>query len=459
MSEEAGKKRKIRGGHRTSTKRTINASSTILDDLDPSNKQQTEKLLQQKITLNEKLVILKNLDDEILVITEEKDIEKEIEESDLLREKIHATIVRIDSAIGCTNQTPSPVTAGENQEAEIHNSSTTSQSTAKIKLPKLSLKKFKGDIKEWTPFWDSYKSAIHDNPDLSNVDKFNYLNSLLEASAAEAIAGLKLTSTNYQEAVELLNQRFGNKQQIINSHMDSLLQLPAVTSLHDVQGTRRLYDKVESHVRGLKSLGVESESYGNLMISILMQRLPPGLRIIATKKMQEEDWSMDKLMTLFRQELEARERANLQLPSPPKSGNQRNRLPSAAALHAAGQHDTTCSYCQGKHLSANCKTVTNVVARKDILKRSGRCFVCLKKNHISRECQSNNKCFKCGRRHHISLCTGQLPSHQQQQPPQGQHQPITEAKKNEKPLSSTEGGNASSPAQPIREGGQQQEAA
>ncbi|CAB4026330.1 Hypothetical predicted protein [Paramuricea clavata] len=210
MSEEATKKRKIRGGHRTSTKRTINASSTILDDFDPSNKQLTEKLLQQKITLKEKLDILQNLDNDILAITEEKDIEREIEESDLLRETIHATIVRIDSVYY------------------------TSHSSAKIKLPKLSLKKFKGDIKEWTPFWDSYTSAIHDNLDLSDIDKFNYLNSLLESKAAEAIAGLKITSANYQEAVDVLNQRFGDKQQIINSHMDSLLQLPAVTSLHDV---------------------------------------------------------------------------------------------------------------------------------------------------------------------------------------------------------------------------------
>jgi hypothetical protein len=92
MSEESTKKRKIRGGDRTSTKRTINASSTFLDDFDPLNKQLTEKLLQQRITLKEKLDILQNLDNDILAITEEKDIEKEIEESDLLRERIHATI-------------------------------------------------------------------------------------------------------------------------------------------------------------------------------------------------------------------------------------------------------------------------------------------------------------------------------------------------------------------------------
>ena len=98
----------------------------------------------------------------------------------------------------------------------------TSQTSAglKTKLPKLTLKKFKGDIKEWIPFWDSYSSSIHDNPDLNKIDKFNYLTSLLESSAAEAISGLKITAANYDEAVEVLKQRFRNKQQIFNSHMD-----------------------------------------------------------------------------------------------------------------------------------------------------------------------------------------------------------------------------------------------
>ena len=45
----------------------------------------------------------------------------------------------------------------------------------RIKLPKLTLKKFNGDITNWTTFWDSYESTIHLNPELSAVDKFNYL--------------------------------------------------------------------------------------------------------------------------------------------------------------------------------------------------------------------------------------------------------------------------------------------
>ena len=117
-----------------------------------------------------------------------------------------------------------------------------------MKLPKLTLRKFSGDPTTWTPFWDSFESAIHQNPDLSDIDKFNYLQSLVEHSVAEAIAGLILSSSNYGEAITVLKKRFGNKQLLINKHMEALLSLPAVTSVYELRNLRQLYDKVGSHV-------------------------------------------------------------------------------------------------------------------------------------------------------------------------------------------------------------------
>ena len=38
------------------------------------------------------------------------------------------------------------------------------------------------------------------HPSLSPVDKFNYLTSVVESTAAEAIVGLTLTAANYEEA-------------------------------------------------------------------------------------------------------------------------------------------------------------------------------------------------------------------------------------------------------------------
>lgn len=110
--------------------------------------------------------------------------------------------------------------------------------TPRVKLPKLSLRKFNGDVTKWASFWDSFDSAIHSNSNLSSIDKFNYLNSLLESIAAESIAGLNLTAKNYEEAIAILKRRFGNTQLIVNRHMNTLLSLAAVTSQYDLKGLR-----------------------------------------------------------------------------------------------------------------------------------------------------------------------------------------------------------------------------
>lgn len=98
------------------------------------------------------------------------------------------------------------------------------------------------------------QSATHENPSLSDIDKFNYLRSLLDLSARESIAGLTLTAPNYNEAVSILEKRFGNTQQIISRHMDLLLNLEPVSAAHQLRNLRRLYDSVETCTQSEESL-------------------------------------------------------------------------------------------------------------------------------------------------------------------------------------------------------------
>ncbi len=111
-----------------------------------------------------------------------------------------------------------------------------------MKLAKISLPQFKGDPEKWTSFWDSYQSAIHSNSGLSEVDKFNYLRSLLDHAAFDAIAGLTLSSTNYQQSIEILLKRFGNKQVIISKHMDTFMNMDRIFSDRNLKELRRLYN-------------------------------------------------------------------------------------------------------------------------------------------------------------------------------------------------------------------------
>ena len=82
-----------------------------------------------------------------------------------------------------------------------------SASDIKVRLPKLEIKKFNGNILELQSFWNQFSSAIYNKENISNIDKFTYLKSFLCDSANCTISGLMLTSENYCQAIELLIRR------------------------------------------------------------------------------------------------------------------------------------------------------------------------------------------------------------------------------------------------------------
>lgn len=88
-----------------------------------------------------------------------------------------------------------------------------------VTLPKLSIKPFNGEVCIWQEFWDQYEAAIHDNQDFSKTERFTYLKSYLVGSAARAVAGLKITDSNYDTAIDMLKKRFGRKDLVVSAHM------------------------------------------------------------------------------------------------------------------------------------------------------------------------------------------------------------------------------------------------
>ena len=404
-AEALQRKKKVRAGHRASATRTLGQIATALDapaDLD--------RLPILKLTLEEKLKTLKELDAEIIGLVAEGDLEAEIQQADEYQEKIFEALVRINRTIAST-ATPivTPPPADKAAERPLPTRSDDAHSRgAKVKLPKLSLPRFNGSLIRWYTFWDSYESAIHSNDTLTDVDKFNYLRSLLEGPALDAIAGLTLTAANYREAVEILQKRFGNKPLIISKHMETLLNVEAVTSDQSLKELRQLYDMTESHLRSLRSLGVEPTSYGAMLSPVLLTKLPSGLRLIVSRKISSADLSMDSLLKTFEEELVARERASNPKSSNslPRRGHERGRHQSSALLTGSREAGAgpICCYCQKSHSPMECTAVTDANSRKQMLRANGRCYNCLRKGHIGRSCRSSSKCQRCNGRHHTSIC-------------------------------------------------------
>ena len=111
----------------------------------------------------------------------------------------------------------SPQIAGSNSNVE--------QNVGRVKLPKINLLRFNGEITKFNAFWQSFECAIHGNSSVPKDNKLNYLLSLLEGPAYRALEGRSLQAENYDAAVEILKTRFGKKKSIINAHMNALLKL------------------------------------------------------------------------------------------------------------------------------------------------------------------------------------------------------------------------------------------
>ena len=89
--------------------------------------------------------------------------------------------------------------------------------------------------------------------------------------------------------------------------MEALLNIDAVTSHYNIKGSQYLYDIVESQMRGLRFLGISAELYGNLLSSILMNKLPQELRLIISREIQHDEWEIEQIMEIIEREVDARE--------------------------------------------------------------------------------------------------------------------------------------------------------
>ena len=88
-----------------------------------------------------------------------------------------------------------------------------------------------------------YKSQ---NDSLSEINKFTYLKLFLSDSTKLTISGLSLSSENYKVAIDdLLKQRYGNTQVLINAFMVKFVKLPAVENCRNVKCFRFFYDQVK----------------------------------------------------------------------------------------------------------------------------------------------------------------------------------------------------------------------
>ena len=379
-----------------------------------------QKLLALKANLAAQLVKIETSNGEVeKLIQDEQDLIKDIEESCVANDIYFDIMVEIDNELK-KHDTKVAVNklSSSNSTPDANLDSSLANKKREVKLPKIELKSFDGDILNWQTFWDQFESSVHSNVSLSDVDKFSYLRSLLEGPAEDCISGLTLTTENYEEAVELLKARFGNTQLLINRYAEAFDELKVIKSMNQVSELRLMYDRVESTVRNLKSIKIDANTYGAFLVPLLSKKLPQELKRIMSRSFKDQVWDFTKLMSIFKEELEAQERISLEAKSsldddystsnlhvaPEVENRKKSKSSRKGRFNGNNNHDN-CLFCSGNHNSRTCSHVTDFRIKRSILKKSGRCYICFQKGHVGQNCSNSSyQCHRCGGRHHISIC-------------------------------------------------------
>ena len=221
-------------------------------------------------------------------------------------------------------------------------------SKSEMKLPKLTMKKFNGDPLKYKSFIDSFNCAIHQNNDLSEIEKMTYLLNLVEGDAEQAIKGLQLSNENYKSALNLLQERFGDDQIIVSAHMNKLLNLESSSEFIDVKEVRNLYDTIEIQVRSLCSIGLEEKSYGPMLVPIIMSKLPQEIKLILTRQFGKNQWEVTKILQALKNEIQAREKVLLTTSAEEDSTNLLSNY-SNKFSSSHKQFQPCCVFCNRKN--------------------------------------------------------------------------------------------------------------
>ena len=122
------------------------------------------------------------------------------------------------------------------------------------KLRKLEIPTFGGSVMEWDQFWRRFQKSVHENKELTDDDKWEYLSqALTDGSAKDTIAGFTRAAGQYDEAIKCLTDRYHRPREVVDEHARALIESPPLKE-GDAKELRRLHTTWTQHIRALENL-------------------------------------------------------------------------------------------------------------------------------------------------------------------------------------------------------------
>ncbi|XP_065078145.1 uncharacterized protein LOC135701314 [Ochlerotatus camptorhynchus] len=273
-------------------------------------------------------------------------------------------------------------------------------SFSKVKLPEIRLPSFSGRIKEWVTFRDSFRSLIHENKHLTDMDRFSYLKSALSGEALQEIESVELSAVNYSVAWKALESRYENKKLIVKAHLDSLFAVEGLKR-ESYDGLSNLISAFEKNLQMLKKIGEETAAWSTILAYMVYSRLNPAtLRQWETHHNSKGVPTYKNLISFLRSHC-----AVLQSVAPTKPSQSDQRSSKSSVCHTTVRSSSKCPFCSGSwHSAFVCSKFQRlqVPERSEAVFKARLCLNCLSPGHIARNCEKG-VCRHCQQKHHSLL--------------------------------------------------------
>ena len=270
-----------------------------------------------------------------------------------------------------------------------------------IRLPKINLPTFEGDILIFDSFWDSFSNAVADT-NLSNCQKLTYLKSCLKGDALKLIDDLPNTDDAYSSAVDILHRAYKNSLLVLLTLMESFHKLSLDTSKYEsVMKFRAGYESVIGRLVKMGYTVEGNNTAETLLVSCIILKLPDFIRSNLQRSLGEDILSLNRFREGMQTELDilagkllckSKNDVKVSLKNskpvysndtsvsePPMQGSALTLNVTDSELKSAPR-SPFCHFCQTVgHSSTRCNVYDTVDARKRRLiamkTRCGTCFL------------------------------------------------------------------------------------
>ncbi|KAJ4437631.1 hypothetical protein ANN_17776 [Periplaneta americana] len=255
--------------------------------------------------LQETLSKLGTLDDAIHDLLLDSEYDDDVEKCEEYLDSAKRAIQKASRRIGDRLSTSMTNTSISDKQA-VATAPNQASITHSVRLPPIKLKPFSGDVETWARFWEQFESSIDKDPSLSTIYKHIFLRGYLEDEPKQFVDGIPVIAETYEETKKILRTRYGDKNRIIQAHLDYLEDVKPIR-IATPEALNTTYIECHRRVRALRALGEDVNGYERILAPKILRAFPDDICrrwIIHVKRENLSEGDILKLMEFLGEEVD-----------------------------------------------------------------------------------------------------------------------------------------------------------